>query len=90
MVLILLLVEQLKNSANSFFDDVENKCREAQLAESAIVYANRDRNHQADVHQQLGVLEKSFYNGEFMKVYHGANAIYRRMHAEESNATQTR
>ena len=83
-------VEELKNQANRFIDDVENKYREAQLAESAIVYANRDRNHQADVHQQLGVLEKSFYNGEFMKVYHGANAIYRRMHAEESNATQTR
>ncbi|MCB9498184.1 MAG: hypothetical protein H6688_01845 [Erysipelotrichaceae bacterium] len=76
-------VDTLKNAANAFFDDAENKCREAQLAESAIVYANRDRNHQKDVHQQLNVLEKSFYDGEFLKVYHDASAIYRRMHVEE-------
>ncbi|HPY79593.1 MAG TPA: septation ring formation regulator EzrA [Bacilli bacterium] len=76
-------VTALKNIANPFFDDAENKCREAQLAESAIVYANRDRHHQKDVHQQLNVLEKSFYDGEFLKVYHDASAIYRRMHVEE-------
>ena len=78
-------VEELKNTANRLFDDVENKHREEQLAESAIVYANRDRNHQMDVHQQLCVLEQSFFQGEFVKVYHDANAIYRRMHVEESS-----
>ena len=78
-------VEQLKNVANKLFDDVDNKHREQQLAESAIVYVNRDRNHQNDVHQQLTALEESFYKGEFVKVYHDANAIYRRMHVEESN-----
>ncbi len=78
-------VEELKNIANHFFDDVEDKYREQQLAESAIVYANRDRNHQTDVHQQLCVLEQSFYAGEFMKTYHDANAIYKRMHAEETS-----
>ena len=83
-------IEQLKNIANHLFDEVEDKFREQQLAESAIVYANRDRNHQTDVHQQLCVLEESFFAGEFMKTYHDANAIYRRMHAEESpnNATK--
>ena len=78
-------VEELKNIANHFFDDVEDKYREQQLAESAIVYANRDRNHQTDVHQQLCVLEQSFFAGEFMKTYHDANAIYKRMHAEETS-----
>lgn len=78
-------VEELKNIANHFFDDVEDKNREQQLAESAIVYANRDRNHQTDVHQQLCVLEQSFFSGEFMKTYHDANAIYKRMHAEETS-----
>ncbi|HNX15899.1 MAG TPA: septation ring formation regulator EzrA [Bacilli bacterium] len=81
-------VNTLKNIANTFFDDAENKCREAQLAESAIVYANRDRHHQKDVHQQLNVLEKSFYDGEFLKVYHDASAIYRRMHVEEETDVQ--
>ena len=78
-------VEQLKNVANHLFDEVENKNREQQLAESAIVYVNRDRNHQNDVHQRLMALEESFYAGEFEKTYHDANALYRRMHVEESS-----
>ena len=83
-------VEQLKNMANNFFEEVENKNREEQLAESAVVYANRDRNHQTDVHQQLSVLEKSFFNGDFVKVYHEANAIFLRMHVEEKGDNATR
>ena len=78
------MVEQLKSTANTLFDDVENKYREQQLAESAIVYANRDRNHQADVHQQLSVLENNFFQGDFVKVYHEANNVYKRNHVEDS------
>ena len=74
----------LKSTASALFDEVENKFREMQLAESAIVYANRDRNHQEDVHQQLCALEESFYQGEFVKVYHDANAIFKRMHVEDT------
>ena len=77
-------VAALKSSANALFDEVENKFREMQLAESAVVYANRDRNHQDDVHQQLCQLEESFYHGEFVKVYHDANAIFKRMHVEDA------
>ena len=83
-------VEQLKTIANNFFEEVENKNREEQLAESAVVYANRDRNHQDDVHQQLSVLEKSFFNGDFVKVYHEANAIFMRMHVEEKGENAAR
>ena len=79
-------VNILKGNANSLFDEIENKFREMQLAESAVVYANRDRNHQDDVHQQLSALEKDFYRGEFVKVYHEANAIFKRMHVEDSGA----
>ena len=78
-------VEQLKAIGNKLFDEVENKHREEQLAESTIVYANRDRNHQADVHQQLSLLEDAFFEGEFVRVYHDANAIYRRSHVEDNN-----
>ena len=77
-------VSNLKTSANALFDEIENKFREMQLAESAIVYANRDRNHQEDVNQQLSALEKEFYHGEFVKVYHEANAIFKRMHVEDT------
>ena len=78
------MVEQLKNTANVFFDEVDNHIREAQLAESAIVYANRDRNHQMDLHSRLNVLEKQFYDGDFVKVYHDAKDLYRRSHVEEN------
>ena len=78
-------VEQLKNTANVLFDEVDNRVREAQLAESAIVYANRDRKHQMDLHQRLNVLEKQFYNGDFVKVYHDARDLYRRTHVEENS-----
>ena len=78
-------VEQLKSIANRLFDEIDNKQREQQLAESAVVYVNRDRKHQTDVHRQLTKLEETFYTGEFVKVYHETNAIYRRMHAEESS-----
>ncbi len=76
--------ENLKEKANNFFDMVEEESRQAQLAESSIVYANRDRNHQTDVHQQLTSLESEFRNGQFDKVYVEANAIFRRSHVEES------
>ncbi len=78
------LVEDLKNTANVFFDDVENRLREQQLAESAIVYGNRDRHHQKDAHNKYLSLEKVFFEGDFSKVYHEANDLYRRMHAEEN------
>lgn len=81
-------VENLKAIANSLFDEVESKSREQKLAESAIVYANRDRNHQNDVHQQLSILENCFYEGDFLKVYHDANAIYSHSHVEEDNGSR--
>ena len=76
-------IEDLKRSANDFFEEVENKFRDSQLAESAVVYANRDRNHQTDVHQQLSVLENDFFQGEFANVYKSANSIYNRSHVED-------
>ncbi len=79
-----LLAENLKDTANRLFDEVEDIYRDSCLAESAIVYANRDRNHQSDVNQQLSILEQNFYQGTFEKVYEDANSIYRRAHVEES------
>ena len=79
------MVEQLKSTANAFFADVENGAREAQLAESAIVFANRDREHQMDLHQRLSILESQFYNGDFVKVYHDARELFKHTHVEENS-----
>ena len=77
-------VNNLKVTANDLFDEVENRFREMQLAESAVVYANRDRNHQDDVHQQLCLLEEDFFKGQFVEVYREANGIFKRMHVEDT------
>ena len=79
------MVEQLKKTANVFFADVDNGVKEAQLAESAIVFANRDREHQMDLHHRLNMLENQFYNGDFVKVYHDARELFRHTHVEENN-----
>ena len=55
-----------------------------QLAESAVIYANRDRSHQSDVDAQLNLLETEFAAGQFEKVYKEATALYRKNHVEES------
>lgn len=83
-----VLAENLKGIANRLFDEVEDKYRDSVLAESAIVYANRDRNHQADVNQQLSILEQNFFQGDFEKVYEDANSIYRRAHVEDSKGAR--
>ncbi|NLB48285.1 MAG: hypothetical protein GX813_00295 [Erysipelotrichia bacterium] len=80
-------VSSLKIGANALFDEIENKFREMQLAESAIVYANRDRNHQQEVHQQLSALEETFNQGEFVKVYHDANIIFKRTHVDDTGGS---
>ena len=83
-------VAALKKVANNLFEDIETKLRESQLAETAIIYTNRDRLQQSDVHQQLAFLEKDFYNGDFARVYHEANELYKRMHVEDKNSNNGR
>lgn len=82
-------VETLKSLGNSLFDEIENKERESQLAESAIVYANRDRKHTNDVQHCLLQLEENFFKGDFDKVYHDASALFSRNHIEGHTNEET-
>ncbi len=75
-------VEALKSSASVLFETVDTMCREAKLAESAIVYANRDRVQQAEVNEGLNALEERFYQGDFESVYHDATELYHKTHVE--------
>lgn len=85
VVLVNEKVGELETLANPIFDEIDNKTRECQLAESAIVFANRDRNHQTDVSQQLDILDEQFFEGDFENVYHSATSIFHRSHVEERN-----
>jgi septation ring formation regulator EzrA len=78
-------VDELKELADSVIDEVAKEVSVAELAESAIVYANRDRIHQTDVHQQLNLCEKEFYQGDFDRAYHDVIELLKSQHVDESN-----
>lgn len=83
VVLVNQKVSELETIANPLFDEIDSRHRQCQLAESAIVFANRDRNHQTDVSQQLDILDEQFFAGDFENVYHAATSIFHRSHVEE-------
>lgn len=77
-------VGELKETADYLFEDVNKDSNVLGLAESAIVYANRDRNHQSNVHQQLLIHERQFFNGEFEKTYHDVVTLLKSAHVEDN------
>ncbi len=77
-------VEEFKNTANKIFENVDNDANIVRLAESAILLANRDRNHQADVHQQLKQCEEQFYRAEFEQTYRDVIQLLKRKHVEDN------
>ncbi len=79
-------VEDLKNSASLLFDEIDTKYRECQLAESAIVYANRDRNQQSGVNNRLNELEAKFFEGDFENVYHQTSDLFKNTHIDDLNS----
>lgn len=76
-------VETLKSVATNLFEEIDNKYTECQLAEGAVVFANRDRNQQTQVDEQLTQLEKRFFEGDFEGVYHDATQVFKRSHVED-------
>ncbi|MGM9873885.1 MAG: septation ring formation regulator EzrA [Bacilli bacterium] len=78
-----LLVDQLKEVAGTLFDNVDVAYSDAQLAESSIIYANRDRYQRTEVHNELCILEDNFFKGDFKNVYLEANRIYQNNHVED-------
>lgn len=76
-------VEELKSTANSLCEDVEKEASVERLAENAIIYANRDRVHQNDVHRQLNICEKEFYQGDFERAYHDVVDLLKQQHIED-------
>ena len=77
-------IENLKNIANAMFEDVENKSRDAKMAERSLVALNRDRDEQ-DVNQAATQLEGSFYRGDFASVYSQANSLFKNRHSENGD-----
>lgn len=77
-------VENLKNIANELFDNVAKDATVIQMAESAILIANRDRKHQNNVHHELLAAEQEFFEGNFDKTYYDVVNIIKKNHVEDN------
>lgn len=66
-----VLLHELYEIANTILDDgeVSQDFNMMNLAENAIMYANRHRNHLADVDQLMNQAETYFENGDFENAY---------------------
>ena len=58
-------IENLKNLANSMFEEVESISRNQKAAENSIMLLNQERDEQ-DINQTVAALELSFEKGEFV------------------------
>ena len=67
-------IEQLKNISNALFEEIDNKARYCQLAESSMIALNHVKNEQ-DVAQALAQYEEGFFRGEFESVYTQASSL---------------
>ena len=76
-------IKDLKNTADPLFAAIEDDYKLMCLAESAILFNNRDREHQSDVHEKLKVIENRFENCEFDKAYQEASELYKNKHIGE-------
>ena len=77
-------ITNLKNIANPMFEDIENKTRNAKVAERSLVILNRDRDEQ-DINHTVNQLEIGFQKGDFQSVYSQANSLYKNRHLDNEN-----
>ena len=66
------------------FEDIENKTRNAKVAERSLVILNRDRDEQ-DINHTVNQLEIGFQKGDFQSVYSQANSLYKNRHLDNEN-----
>ena len=68
----------LRFEGESIINQIDQDENMMQLAESAIVYANKDRNKSAAVNNILVQNETMFFDGEFEKAYNATREILKR------------
>lgn len=73
------IVVYLKTTGDSVINQIEQDYSMMKLAESAIVYANKDRGEMSNVNDLLLQSEKMFFDGEFEKAYNDTNVLIARV-----------
>ncbi len=78
-----LQVAELKGSGEETIRSIRHDQQEMMLAEAAIVFANRDRNHFGEVNTLLLQTEGLYFSGDFARSYEETLQELKRRHAGE-------
>ena len=76
------LIGHLQEEGASLFDAVMNDLEQCKLADSAILFANRDRRHLGEVNEALKQTESYYFNGDFRRAYTETGACLKRIRGE--------
>ena len=72
-------IENLKNIANTMFEEVESLSRNQKAAETSIMVLNQERDEQ-DINQTVVGLELGFEKGDYATINSQATSIYKNRH----------
>jgi septation ring formation regulator EzrA len=77
------LIAEIKGSGDEVVANILNDKTKMALAEAAIVFANRDRNHLGEVDTLLQQTEGLYFSGDFNRSYEETLKELKRRHAGE-------
>jgi septation ring formation regulator EzrA len=72
-------MHKLTEDGQALIDKINQDLNMAELAENAIVYANRDRHRLSDFNRLLTMSEKVFMDGQFQKTYNEVGNLLKKM-----------
>ena len=76
------IVANLQDEGSATTDAIAKDFEQCSLADSAIIYANRDRRHLGEVNEALKQTESYYFNGDFSRAYSETGAALRRLRGE--------
>lgn len=75
-------IAKLQDEGSRVTDAAIGDFEQCQLADSAIIYANRDRRHLGEVNDALKQTESYYFNGDFRRAYSETGACLKRIRGE--------
>ena len=75
-------VNHLHEETSAAIDAIMNDYEQSGLADSAIIFANRDRRHLGEINDALKQSEAFYFNGDFHRAYTETGACLRRLRGE--------
>lgn len=76
------VVGKLRDVGSACIDSVTSDYEQARLADSAILYANRDRRHLGEINDMIKQIETLYYSGDFSRAYSETTNCLKRIRGE--------